>query len=85
MPRPDEMSCRDLVEVVTEYLEDRLPPLDRARFEEHLKRCPPCDLYVEQMRQTIRALGALPRESISEDAKSGLLDVFRNWKKEQQR
>lgn len=82
MPSSNDMSCRDLVELVTEYLERTLPAPDRARFEEHLATCPPCEAYLEQMRQTIHAVGRLPREAISEDAMRGLLNVFRNWKKE---
>ena len=82
MPPSDDMSCRDLVELVTDYLEKTLPEPDRVRFEEHLATCPPCRTYLEQMRQTIRAVGRLPRESISEDAKRGLLEIFRDWKKE---
>ena len=82
MPHSEEISCQDLVEVVTEYLEGTLPPTDRVRFEEHLEQCPPCRVYMEQMRQTIQALGRLPRETISGDAKHGLLKAFRNWKKD---
>jgi anti-sigma factor RsiW len=81
MAAPNEMSCRELVEVVTDYLEATLPAGDRRRLEEHLAECPPCRAYLEQMRHTIGALGRLPRESISDDAKRGLLDVFRDWKK----
>lgn len=81
MPASNEMTCRELVELVTDYLEATMPGADRHRFEEHLGQCPPCRAYLDQMRQTITALGKLPRESISDDAKRGLLDVFRDWKK----
>lgn len=81
MPRPEALSCSELVELVTEYLEGTLSARDRVRFEEHLQRCEPCRIYLEQMRQTIRALGRLSRESISEQAKRVLLRAFRNWKK----
>jgi predicted anti-sigma-YlaC factor YlaD len=81
MPASNEMTCRELVELVTDYLEATMPAADRHRFEEHLGECPPCRAYLDQMRQTIAALGTLPRESISDDAKRGLLDAFRDWKK----
>jgi anti-sigma factor RsiW len=81
MAASDEMSCRDLVELVTEYLEGTLPVPDRLRFEEHLGMCPPCQTYLDQMRHTLRAVGGLPRESISDDARKALLRVFRDWKK----
>lgn len=85
MPSSNEMSCQELVEVVTEYLEGTLPATDRARFEEHVAICPPCRTYLEQMRHTVRALGRLPRDSISEDAQRALLSVFRDWKKRESR
>ena len=76
---PPEMLCRELVEVVTDYLEHRLSPRDRARFEAHLAECEYRETYLEQMRQTIRALGRLPEESLSVDARDGLLTAFRDW------
>jgi anti-sigma factor RsiW len=74
-----EMPCRELVEVITDYLEDRLSPVDRARFEAHLAECEVCRTYLEQFRQTIRVLGRLPEESLSAEARSALLDAFRGW------
>ena len=74
-----ELPCRELVELVTDYLEDRLPPADRARFEAHLKDCEACRSYLEQFRQTIRALGRLPEESLSPEARDTLLAAFRTW------
>lgn len=74
-----EMPCQELVELVTDYLEERLSPADRARFEAHLADCDACGTYLEQVRQTIRALGRLPEESLSADARQALLDAFRGW------
>ena len=74
-----ELACRELVELVTDYLEDRLSPADRARFEAHLADCPYCKTYLEQMRQTIRLLGRLPEESLSPEARDTLLAAFRGW------
>jgi anti-sigma factor RsiW len=74
-----EMPCRELVEVITDYLEDRLSPVDRARFEAHLAECEVCRTYLEQFRQTIRVLGRLQEESLSAEARSALLDAFRGW------
>jgi anti-sigma factor RsiW len=74
-----EMPCRELVELITDYLENRLPPRERARFEAHLFECEACATYLEQFRHTIRALGRLPEESLSPDAKDALLAAFRGW------
>jgi anti-sigma factor RsiW len=73
------MPCRELVELITDYLEDRLPPHDRARFDAHLAECDACRTYLEQFRQTIRTLGRLPEESLSSEARGALLTAFRDW------
>jgi anti-sigma factor RsiW len=77
-----EMPCRELVELVTDYLEDRLPARERARFEAHIADCEYCATYLEQLRQTIRALGRLPEESLSVEARDTLLNAFRGWRGE---
>jgi anti-sigma factor RsiW len=74
------MACRELVELVTDYLEDRLSLLDRARFEAHIAECEYCATYLEQMRLTIRTLGRIPEESLSADTRSALLTAFRSWR-----
>ena len=74
-----EMPCRELVELVTDYLEDHLSAIDRARFEAHLAECEACRTYLEQFRQTIRVLGRLPEESLSPEAREALLTAFRGW------
>ena len=74
-----EMPCRELVELITDYLEDRLSPADRIRFEAHLAECEPCATYLEQFRETIRALGRLPEETLSSDARAALIAAFRGW------
>lgn len=79
---PDnEMSCQELVELVTEYLEGTLPPTDRERFEAHLGTCPGCIHYLQQMRQTIHTLGRLTEETIAPQTRVELLQIFKHWKK----
>jgi anti-sigma factor RsiW len=77
--RLPELPCRELVELVTDYLEDRLAPVDRQRFEEHLAACEACRAYLEQFRQTVRAIGRLPEEALSPEAQRTLLEAFRGW------
>lgn len=79
MSTEDEMRCRDLVEVITDYLERTMPAHDRRRFDAHLRECPYCRAYVEQMRQTIDILGSLGPESFSPEARRELVRAFRGW------
>jgi anti-sigma factor RsiW len=76
----DEMVCRELVEVVTDYLEGTLPADDRRRLEEHLEECPYCLSYIEQMRETSSALGGLSAESLAPETRRELLEAFRGWR-----
>jgi len=76
-----EMACKELVEVITDYLEGALPPQEMARFEAHLAVCRSCQTYLEQMRHVISTLGKLSPESIPPEGKEELLEVFRAWKK----
>jgi anti-sigma factor RsiW len=75
-----ELSCRELVRLITDYLEGTLSVRDRRRFDRHLRGCDGCTTYVEQMRQTIRLAGTLTEEDISPAARGELLAVFRDWK-----
>ncbi len=74
------MTCEELVELVTAYLEGTLSVDDRAAFDEHLALCPGCDRYLVQFRATIDLLGELPEESISAPARERLLDAFAHWR-----
>jgi anti-sigma factor RsiW len=76
----EALSCQELVELVTDYLEGALSASDRRRFEDHLDECGPCTIYLDQMRQTIRLVGRLTPESMSPDAEAALLGAFRDWK-----
>jgi anti-sigma factor RsiW len=75
------MNCKELVELVTDYVEGAMPPDKRLHFEEHLAICPGCVGYVEQMRTTVQVVGALRAESIPPDARDALLKAFREWKR----
>jgi anti-sigma factor RsiW len=76
----ETITCREFVELATDFLEGRLPEPDRERFEDHLALCPGCQAYMEQMRATLRALGRIPEESLSSAAREELLHAFRDWK-----
>jgi predicted anti-sigma-YlaC factor YlaD len=79
-PAP-ELTCRELVELVTDYLEEALSPADRARFDEHLALCDGCRAYVEQLRDTVRLTGTLTEESLTPAAREDLLGAFRAWRR----
>ena len=73
------LSCAELVELVTDYLEDALVPADRAAFERHLEECEGCTRYLAQVEQTIRLLGSAAADRLPEEARERLLAAFRTW------
>ena len=75
-----ELTCKELVELVTEYLEDRLPPDDKTRFELHVCTCTGCRVYLAQMRAVIRMTGRLAEEDLPPATQDDLLAVFRDWR-----
>ena len=74
------MPCKELVELITDYLDGTMAQVDRVRFEAHLDECPYCMTYVDQMRETIATLGELPVDSIRPRARGELLEAFRGWR-----
>jgi len=79
-PQDGDLACIELVELVTDYLEDAMPARERRRFESHLTGCPYCVTYVEQMRQIGGNLAALGDETIAPQTRDALLDAFRGWR-----
>ena len=83
MVYPIGITCQELVELVTEYLEGTLDADMRVRFEQHLAACDACREYLDQMRLTIRVTGRLSEDSLPPAATEALLDAFRDWKQRQ--
>ena len=73
------LTCAQVVELVTVYLEGGLSPADRARFEAHLTACDGCTGYLDQMRVTIAVVGRIDEDDLSDNAKAELLGAFRGW------
>jgi anti-sigma factor RsiW len=74
------LACRELVELVTEYLEGGLSTEDRVRFEVHIAACDHCSAYLEQMRVTLRVVGHIDPDELEPEVERELLDAFREWK-----
>jgi predicted anti-sigma-YlaC factor YlaD len=74
-----DMPCREVVEVVTDYLEGTMPARKRRLLEQHLTGCDGCTAYLEQMRETISLTGRLEPEDIPPELEERLLVAFRDW------
>ena len=74
-----DLTCQELVELVTDYLEGVLPDDVRARFDEHVAVCPGCETYLDQIRETAELMGEIPVDSISGEMRTTLLTAFRDF------
>ena len=75
------LSCQELVELITDYLEGTLGERDARAFENHIAGCDGCTEYLEQMRTTIRVVGTLTPNDLTQAAETALLQAFRDWKR----
>lgn len=76
----NQLNCQEVVELVTDYLEQALVPEMQAQFEEHIAECPGCDTYLAQVQQTIMMLRKLSELQMFPESKQELLEIFQNWK-----
>jgi len=76
----EDLTCKEVVEIVSDYLEGALSPEERERFDAHLTVCDGCHTYVEQMRETIRLTGMLTEEQVPVEQRERLRQAFRDWK-----
>jgi len=76
----EQLSCQELVELVTDYLEGALPQAERESFDHHIEGCTGCHEYFRQMRETIELTGRLTPADLSPQAEAALLSAFRDWK-----
>jgi anti-sigma factor RsiW len=77
----EHITCQEVVELVTDYLERELPPDEASLFEQHLNFCDGCIVYVEQMRATAETIGRVREEDLAPETRDKLLAAFREWKR----
>jgi anti-sigma factor RsiW len=77
-----ELSCREVVEILNDYLEGVMPPADRASLERHLAVCAGCADYLDQLRTTVRLVGRLTEDTVPAEATAPLIETFRAWRQE---
>lgn len=80
MSDPGMMTCQEMVDLVTNYLEGALSAADREQFERHIHMCSGCDHYLGQIEETIRVTGKLREDTVPPEALERLLGAFREWK-----
>ena len=79
MAEHEHISCQEVVELVTSYLDQTLPPDDASLFEQHINFCDGCGWYLDQMRTTISSVGRISEEEVPPETRDKLLIAFREW------
>ena len=74
------LTCTQITELVTDYLEGRMPFGKRVMFRLHVGMCRHCREYLRQARLTIATLGKMPETPMPQDVRDELLRRFRTWK-----
>ena len=80
--RRKDIVCQEAVELVTDYLRGHALTSSRRRFEAHLRACPNCSAYLEQIRMTIELTGTIEPEDLTPEAKADLTELYRRWRSE---
>ncbi|HLM94743.1 MAG TPA: zf-HC2 domain-containing protein [Acidimicrobiales bacterium] len=80
--RRKDIVCQEAVELATDYLEGALSRRNRRRFEAHLRACPNCAAYLEQIRMTIELTGTVEADDLTPEARADLTELYRRWQTE---
>ena len=78
----EHITCQEVVDLVTDYLEGALEAGETAVFEQHLNFCDGCVWYVDQLRTTVETVGRVREEDVPPDTRERLLTAFKDWKRE---
>jgi anti-sigma factor RsiW len=77
----DHITCQEVVELVTDYLDGALPSEQISVFEQHLNFCDGCVWYVDQLRTTVATVGQIREEDVPAETRERLVAAFREWKR----
>jgi predicted anti-sigma-YlaC factor YlaD len=77
----EHVTCQEVVELVTDYLERALPPDEAALVEQHINFCEGCDWYFDQMRRTVATVGRIEEQDVPPETREKLLAAFRDWRR----
>ena len=80
--RRKDLVCQQVVELVTDYLEGTLSRRERRRFESHLRACPNCTAYLQQIKTTVQLTGTIEWDELTPEAQADLADLYRRWRSE---
>ena len=77
----EHVTCQEVVELVSDYLDQALPPEEASLFEQHVNFCDGCDWYLDQMRSTVSTVGRITEQDVPEETREKLLAAFREWRR----
>jgi predicted anti-sigma-YlaC factor YlaD len=75
------LTCHEVIDLLSDYIEGAMSTDDRRRVDEHLALCDGCETYLDQMRESIRLTGMVPKDDVPDEQKTALLSAFRDWRR----
>ena len=78
----EHVTCQEVVELVSDYLDQALAPEEASLFEQHVNFCDGCDWYLDQMRSTVATVGRITEHDVPDETRTKLLSAFREWRRE---
>jgi len=82
-PSPSSIECRQIADLLGDYLDGSLPKATRELLEWHIEGCGPCVAFVNTYRGTVNAATKLREVEIPRELKQRLLSVLRNQRASQ--
>ena len=77
---PHEIECRQIAELLGDYLDGTLPSHTRQLIDFHIDGCPPCVAFINTYRGTMSATRNLADVAIPSELKKRLLAVLKSDK-----
>jgi anti-sigma factor RsiW len=77
----EHVTCQQVVELVSDYLDRALSPDEASLFEQHVNFCDGCDWYLDQMRATVATVGRITEQDVPDETREKLLAAFREWRR----
>ena len=77
----EHVTCQEVVELVSDYLDQALAAEEASLFEQHVNFCDGCDWYLDQMRSTVATVGRITEADVPPQTRDKLLAAFREWKR----
>ena len=76
--RLNQKTCKEIGELVSDYLHDNLEAQLRSEFEDHLRICPDCVAFMNTFRKTVSVMRSVRSEDMPDDVRRNILTFLKS-------